>query len=210
MLSLVSSVRQWLLQQRKLKVPDDWLEACVDWIQSEHQGPGPLRTSDVNSLVYEQWLVCDLREIEASCLPANLKQQTKVPLSGIFNLQINSVVDVGAPFYGQLQKVRGTDNANVEVTATQATQAARWEPKPSRMLMLSVTDGTHDVKIMEYRPIQCLDVNITPGTKIQVSGNVFCRLGVIMAQSQNIKVLGGEVDSLAETNTPESVLTNAL
>jgi len=37
--------------------------------------------------------------------------------------QVNSIVDVSRPFYGQLQTLTGTENSNVHVSATQSTQA---------------------------------------------------------------------------------------
>lgn len=50
--------------------------------------------------------------------------------------QVDSVLDISQPAYGQLQKLKGTDVANDEVSAvTQATQRS-WEAKPTRMLLL--------------------------------------------------------------------------
>lgn len=55
---------------------------------------------------------------------------------GLF--QVDSLLDISQPAYSQLQKLRGTDCANDEVSAvTQATQRP-WEAKPTRMLLLQV------------------------------------------------------------------------
>lgn len=52
--------------------------------------------------------------------------------------QVDFVLDISRPAYGQLQKLKGTDCANDEVSAaTQATQRP-WETKPTRMLLLQV------------------------------------------------------------------------
>lgn len=41
---------------------------------------------------------------------------------------MDSLLDVSQPYYGQLQKVQGTENANVHVSATQPTQpAVSWK-----------------------------------------------------------------------------------
>lgn len=55
---------------------------------------------------------------------------------GLF--QVDSLLDISQPAYSQLQKLRGTDCANDEVSAvTQASQRP-WEAKPTRMLLLQV------------------------------------------------------------------------
>ncbi|XP_072036006.1 uncharacterized protein [Amphiura filiformis] len=63
---------------------------------------------------------------------------------------------------------------------------------------------------MEFAPIPSLSVNTSPGTKIQICGNVQYRHGVLMLSAQNVKVLGGEVDSLVEANNQDAVLAQAL
>lgn len=41
-----------------------------------------------------------------------------------------------------------------------------WEPKPSRMLLMQITDGTSVVRGMEYHAIPILSLNIKPGAKV--------------------------------------------
>lgn len=43
----------------------------------------------LNQHVLEQWLVADLREIGASCLPVDELQQQKVMLGGNYSLQVH-------------------------------------------------------------------------------------------------------------------------
>lgn len=43
---------------------------------------------------------------------------------------------------------------------------AAWEPKPSRMLSLQLTDGTTVVQGMEYKPINSLSLSMKPGVKV--------------------------------------------
>jgi len=37
MVQEAQNVRQWLISNRKISVPDDWLEACIEWIHSESE-----------------------------------------------------------------------------------------------------------------------------------------------------------------------------
>ncbi|XP_073201147.1 recQ-mediated genome instability protein 1 isoform X2 [Lepidochelys kempii] len=126
------------------------------------------------------------------------------------NKQIDSLVDVSQPAYSQLQKIRGKNTVNEEVTAnTQAPQKS-WEAKPTRMLMLQLTDGIHQIQGMEYQPIPVLHSNLPPGTKITIQGNIAYRLGVLLLKSENVKLLGGEVDALLEDYAQERVLARVI
>ena len=42
----------------------------------------------------------------------------------------------------------------------------QWEPKPSRMMLLKMTDGQTEIQGMEYRPIAALGGNLQPGFKV--------------------------------------------
>ena len=42
----------------------------------------------------------------------------------------------------------------------------QWEAKPSRMMLMTLTDGEVEVKGMEYKPIPALSPDTTPGTKV--------------------------------------------
>ena len=206
MANIFEETARWLKSKHSVSAPVDWLEACINWISSEH---GDHTTNDQNSLhelVLEQWLLSDLKEIGAQCLPENLCQEKKFVLNGTYCLQINSVLDVGCSYYSQLQKVQGTENENVHVSATQYNKDE--DVKSGRMLMMDLTDGTIDVKAMEYRQMRDVNVNTKLGTKIIVSGKVLCRLGVLMLSGNNVRVIGGEVDSLVCTQ--EDLLNQAL
>ncbi|XP_064618431.1 recQ-mediated genome instability protein 1-like isoform X2 [Liolophura sinensis] len=169
----------------------------------------PLTTDQLTGMVYEQFLSADLRELQMGCLPPQLAHETKFMLQGVFCLQVDSLLDVSQPYYGQLQKVQGTENANVHVTATQPTQPAP-EMKAGRMLMLKLTDGVTDVQGIEYQPIPALHKNLLPGCKVRIKGRLLCRKGVLFLKSENVEILGGEVDSLVESNTQDRLLQNAL
>ncbi|XP_076076217.1 recQ-mediated genome instability protein 1-like [Mytilus galloprovincialis] len=197
----ISAAATWL-KSKFINAPNDWLEACVEWIGEENQGSTPSQ-QQVNKLVFEQWLLSDLHELGTQCLPEQINNSDKFQLNGKFALQIDSMVDISQSCYSQLQRVTGTGNTNVDVSADTHRP---WEPKAKRMLMLKLTDGMCDVQGMEYEPIRCLNNNLHPGCKILVTGKILCRHGLLMLKEENVSVLGGEVDTLMESNTHKNIL----
>lgn len=122
--------------------------------------------------------------------------------------QISYIVNVGVSAYSQYSKIRKGLEDNTEVSA-EVKIVSKWEPKGKRMLMLHLTDGTQDIKAMEYVPIPQLHLDIIPGGKILIKGPVECRRGVILLpHPNNIELLGGEIDNqeLINRNAPENVL----
>ncbi|XP_077105077.1 recQ-mediated genome instability protein 1 isoform X1 [Ranitomeya variabilis] len=209
MSACANRVRTWLSSTWHIKVPDPWLEACIGWIQEENGGSS-LSQAVINKQVFEQWLLTDLRDLEQQVLPAGVLDSLKSELSGFYAIQIDSLVDVSQPAYSQLQKLRGRENANDQVTATtQATQHS-WESKPSRMLMLQLTDGVQNLQGMEYQTVQVLHAGLPPGTKILLQGTISCRLGVLLLKSENVKVLGGEVEALVAEYAQDKVLSRLI
>ncbi|XP_008049133.1 recQ-mediated genome instability protein 1 [Carlito syrichta] len=202
-------VETWLLATWHVKVPLMWLEACINWIQEENDNVN-LSQAQINKQVFEQWLLTDLRDLEHPLLPDGILEIPKGELNGFYALQINSLVDVSQPAYSQIQKLRGKNTVNELVTAeTQITQKP-WEAKPSRMLMLQLTDGIVQIQGMEYQSISALHSDLPPGTKILIYGNISFRLGVLLLKPENVKVLGGEVDALLEEYAQEKVLARLI
>ena len=72
--------------------------------------------------------------------------------------------------------------------------------------MLTITDGVQTVEAMECQPINCLPDMIKPGMKILVSGPVTVRRGILMLQSNSVRVLGGEVEELADEFALQKIL----
>lgn len=203
--SIALRVETWLLATWHVKVPRLWLEACIHWIQEENDNV-TLSQAQINKQVFEQWLLTDLKDLEHPLLPDGILEVPKGELNGFFALQINSLVDVSQPAYSQIQKLRGKNTMNELITAETQVTPKPWEAKPSRMLMLQLTDGIVQVQGMEYQPIPALHSNLPPGTKILIYGIVSFRLGVLLLKPENVKVLGGEVDALLEEYTQEKVL----
>ncbi|XP_029018413.1 recQ-mediated genome instability protein 1 [Betta splendens] len=208
--TVVRSTQTWLQSTWHIHVPFAWLEACVDWLQEEAGGAGHLSQQQINQQALDQWLLTDLRDLDYPVLPEGLDQAQKTELSGIFCVQVDSLMDISQPAYGQLQKWKGTDCTNDEVSAVTQTTQRSWEARPTRMLLLQVTDGVQNLKAMEYRPIPVLNTALRPGVKIQLQGQMVCRLGVLLLGPCNIKILGGEVEDLIDRNHQGRVLCRTL
>ncbi|KAK5871105.1 hypothetical protein PBY51_004004 [Eleginops maclovinus] len=208
--AVVHSTQAWLRSSWQVQVPFAWLEACVEWLQEEAGGAGRLSQQQINQQALDQWLLTDLRDLGHPVLPESFSQAQQTELSGTFCVQVDSLLDIGQPAYGQLQKWKGSDCTNDDVSAvTQATQRP-WEARPTRMLLLQVTDGVQSLEAMEYQSIPALSTALRPGVKLQLQGKMVCRLGMLLLGPSNIKVLGGEVEELVERNTPGKVLCRTL
>ncbi|NXH23754.1 RMI1 protein, partial [Myiagra hebetior] len=207
--SIASRVETWLSSTWHVRVPLTWLEACINWIQEENSGSN-LSQAQINKQVFEQWLLTDLRDLEYPILPNCILDTPKGELSGFYSIQIDSLVDISQPAYSQLQKLRGKSTVNEEVTASTQAFQKPWEAKPTRVLMLQLTDGIHQIQGMEYQPVPVLCSNLPPGTKITVHGNISFRLGVLLLKPENVKLLGGEVDALFEDYCQERVLARLI
>ncbi|KAM9858121.1 recQ-mediated genome instability protein 1 [Aulostomus maculatus] len=208
--TVVHATQAWLQASWHVHVPFAWLEACVEWLQEEAGGEGRLSQQQINQQALDQWLLTDLRDLDYPVLPEGLAQAQKTELRGTFCVQVDSLLDISQPAYGQLQKWRGTDCTNDEVSSiTQNTQRP-WEARPTRMLLLQVTDGVQSLEAMEYQPIPALSPALRPGVKLQLLGQMVCRLGVILLGPANIKVLGGEVEDLVDRNNQGKVLCRTL
>ncbi|XP_077456209.1 recQ-mediated genome instability protein 1 isoform X2 [Stigmatopora argus] len=208
--AVVQMTQEWLQSSLNVRVPFAWLEACVEWLQEEAGDRRRLSQQHINQQVFEQWLLTDLKDLAYAVLPEGLSQSHKTQLNGTFCVQVDSSRDISQPAYSQLQQLRGTECSNDNVSdATQITQKP-WERKPTRMLLLQVTDGVQNLEAMEYQPIPLLNTTLRPGVKLQLQGQIICRLGMLLLGPGNVKVLGGEVEDLAERNKQERILCQAL
>ncbi|EHA99688.1 RecQ-mediated genome instability protein 1 [Heterocephalus glaber] len=207
--SIALRVETWLLATWHVKVPQMWLEACINWILEENNNVN-LSQAQMNKQVFEQWLLTDLRDLEHRLLPDDILEIPKGELNGFYALQINSLVDVSQPAYSQIQRLRGKNTTNDLVTAETQVTPKPWEAKPSPMLMLQLTDGVVQMQGMEYQSIPALHSDLPPGTKILIYGNISFRLGVLLLKPENVKVLGGEVDALLEEYAQEKVLARLI
>lgn len=183
---------------------NEWLKSCVGWFKTENAG---CDIGQIQEFAYNQLLLADLCVVGQGCLPPTVSEARSTKLLGKYFLQINYVLDVGNSVYSQFQNLRKKSFINLEVT--EEKQEA-WEPRANRMLKMEITDGVSVVYGMEFSPIRKLSVNIVPGAKILIKGPVECRSGVIMLQEKHVVVLGGEVDSLYESNHYNRLITRTL
>ncbi|KAF2355780.1 RecQ mediated genome instability protein N-terminal [Trinorchestia longiramus] len=209
MIDLITGVRNFF-STKKIKLPHEWIEACVHWLQEEHSNEpqNVLNATWVCQKAYEQWLFADLSELSHGFLPDYLHERVST-LQEDMVLQINSIQDVGMPSYAQLQQLRKDDIQNNQID-TDKVKPQLWEPKPHRMLLITLTDGVSTVLGMEYTVLSCLSLQTQPGTKMMVRRGCQARRGVLLLTSAMVVVLGGAVDTLLVTNAVENVVRRQL
>ena len=210
------------MSQSGIHVSLEWVTACMDWLAGEHPG---LSSSQMVLKLQEQWLITDLTTpgmMDRAVLPPNLSDSVKEVLAGQYTVQVQHGHDIASPAYGQLQKLHQVDLENARVSADdsqasqagqggyQATQGGRymqgWEPRPQRVMMLTVTDGFQTIEAMEHQVNKTIPDVIVPGMKVQVLGPVTVRRGIMMLTCNSIRVLGGEVEELQEQFSLQSIL----
>ncbi|CAG9766787.1 unnamed protein product [Ceutorhynchus assimilis] len=176
-----------------------WLESCIEWCRSDNL-PANYTIKALQNMVYEQWLILDLREVEIASLPRNLSAEISYLLNGVFYVQIMQIIDISKPKLWQLQRIRNKVGKNTEVE----------KDFGKRVLQLTLTDGVQEVEAMEFKPCPCLSINNQPGSKLKIIGPLKVRRGRLMLEQQNVKNLGGSVDELLIKNAAENVLARAL
>ncbi|GFX29338.1 recQ-mediated genome instability protein 1 [Trichonephila clavipes] len=203
----ISNVKNFL-EQQFISISLEWVEACISFINGEHNQT--LSLQGLKNLVYQQWLDADLEEIGVSSLPLQMTTTQKMTLNGCFALQVDGIRDVGRPAYVQLKELDQKENSNGEFSAAPEQSLPPWESKPTRMLMLNLTDGCTQIQGMEYKPINTLSPNLPPGTKVLIQGPIDCRLGVLLLTSERIRILGGEVENKLIKFSRKAILREAL
>ncbi|XP_028146323.1 recQ-mediated genome instability protein 1 [Diabrotica virgifera virgifera] len=177
----------------------EWLESCIQWCKEENLPPN-YTLKDLQMNVFEQWLLLDLRDVEIPCLPPDLASKLKYILQGKYSLQLMQVVDISKPKYFQLQRIRNGIPKNLEQESENS----------KRVLQLTLTDGVQEVIAVEYKPVECLNLNLSPGIKIRLMGPIEVRRGRLMLEDRHVKIIGGEVDTLLVSNAAENILAKSL
>ncbi|KAK8586508.1 hypothetical protein V6N13_010099 [Hibiscus sabdariffa] len=171
-----------------LKLRREWLDSCVQGLESSVPRFSTLDVSAKAKLCFRQFLLSDMNYSGGGILPENVDSMHLVDLKGPFVLQVDEIVNISCPLKG------------------------RYEDTPSgikRCLKLSMTDGVQRVFGMEYRPIKDLQVLAPAGLKVAIC-NVHIRRGLLMLVPECLEILGGVVDDLeaarqrlvAEVNKP--------
>ncbi|KAL5457565.1 hypothetical protein EMCRGX_G034836 [Ephydatia muelleri] len=201
---MLAATKGWLRTTWNVSVQEDWLSACIDWIRSEEGADLP--GARVQELAYEQWLHADLKDTAVGgCIPPSVAQEQSSTLTGKLIVQVDSVLDVSVPAYAQLQKLKGQ-----ELDTAEEHDHEKKEPKPTRLLLLTLNDGFSVIQGMEHKPIPQLSTQTAPGTKLLLQGAIESRQGVLLLRGDQITVLGGVIEELAEKNEQKKILSRIL
>ena len=86
--AVLADVNKWLRQKKYVRVKEDWLRACLEWLKEQSDQQSSL--DYFKEKVYEQWLYSDLAECGEGCLPSNIDPNSlqPLPLNGIMCLQV--------------------------------------------------------------------------------------------------------------------------
>ncbi|XP_064636492.1 tudor domain-containing protein 3-like isoform X2 [Lineus longissimus] len=114
----------------------------------------------------------DLRETGEKSLP-----------EGINKGRIDSV---SGPCVLQIQKLRN-------VAAPKDNEESNTAPK---LFKLSLTDGQSNCNAVLTDPVDSLNLNTSPGTKIKLLGLIDVKHGFLLLSNTNTKVLGGQVEQM--------------
>ncbi|XP_037067863.1 recQ-mediated genome instability protein 1-like [Pollicipes pollicipes] len=203
--SRLEAVRASLQGRGVTAVSDDWLADCIQFV-SESCGDQRLTPEQLQAHVLQQWLDTDLAQIGVAALPPQLADGPLVTLRAPCAVQLLSAVDVGQPAHGQLLRLRRLDSANTDVTCE---PRAGWEPRPSRVLRLTLTDGVQTVTGLETAPIPQLRADTPAGLKLLLHGPLESRRGVLLLAGDAVTVLGGCVDELRLPDAEQAALLAA-
>lgn len=79
-----------------ISVDVDWLTGCIEWFLSENL---QISNEDLFKNAYEQWLLSNLVESGAKCLPQSVQHnKNEFEFTGNYALQMQFVIDVGKIF----------------------------------------------------------------------------------------------------------------
>lgn len=187
----------------QITLSDLWLESCINWYREENNGSS-YTEKQIQNEVYSQWLLLDLREAEVAVLPSNLSQHKKIVVNGTFCLQMQCIYDVAKPKYWQLQRIRDSN------TLKSLIQQDKEITDSKRMLQMTLTDGVQEIDAIEHSHISALNINLKPGTKVQITGPLTVRRGKMFLEERNVKILGGEVEDILVSNVTENFLARSL
>ena len=132
-----------------------------------------------------------MKDISKILLNSDIRR-FKSLITGILPSDINTIQaqKISGPFFLQIIKV---DNIS------QPTYNQHGDGGGSRMLRVTMTDSILKVTGVEYESLKKINLSTPPGTKVLLLGNIFVRNGKLLLNSQNIKILVGEVSDLIES-----------
>lgn len=79
--------------EQHISVDQDWLTGCVEWFLSDNP---QISNDDLYKSAHEQWLLSDLAESGAKCLPQSvLNNKNEFKFTGNHALQMQHLLDIG-------------------------------------------------------------------------------------------------------------------
>ncbi|XGW02551.1 hypothetical protein V3C99_014524 [Haemonchus contortus] len=215
----VASVVFDFFMERHIVLKEEWLSVVLSFLTSSLEGKALTELNDplrVATLVFEQWKYADLVDSTYPLLKqlSISRDAKKVFVTQPVVLQINSIVDIGAPYHSQFSALvyEFVDNTGFEPLPDmeQRQGLENIEAKPRRMLAFTVSDGESDLRAIEYYSIKSLSLLTKPGSKILLIPPVLCRKGVLLLKPKNIQFLGGDVESHFMIGRPLQVMAEKL
>lgn len=171
----------------------------------------------INELYQEaedQWRLSDLSDSGIECLPNKICASNEIQtIDGFYAVQLQWLIKINQSPYDQYQQIYGKEvdiGKEQQEFKTQNNFRDSKKTDTKRVLKLTLSDGHKNVIGLEYSPIPCLSTKLAPGIKILISGKIRCVNHILMLEAQNVRILGGEVGSLAIEFAYENVLLRAL
>ncbi|GMT11117.1 hypothetical protein PFISCL1PPCAC_2414 [Pristionchus fissidentatus] len=188
---------------------DEWMNDVLNFVRQRFPSCTGRR---LYNLLFEQWLHSNLSDTSFPVLESIDTTARKFQVDQPLVLQITSLVDVGSSLLSQFNKLtyEFVDNTGFDVDFGEKKEDNLYQAKPSRCLMLTLSDGERELKGMERRHIPSLSLLTSPGCKIVLRPPLICRKGVFLLTSSNIQVLGGDDPTLMEIGRPLQVMSRIL
>ncbi|PVF98041.1 hypothetical protein CPB86DRAFT_797632 [Serendipita vermifera] len=213
----------WLQEKYpKPKVDPDWLEACIEFLLNELQLDQGSQWNELAKQVELQLLQSDLSDSmqRQTGFPTSIHNMkngvigTRTSGGGIL-VQINAITEIGASAF-TLRNVRqarmdkadmtgltrekiatetGEDQINSTGRETE-DEDVTMPSYPRSMLSLMLSDGSIQIKAMEYKRLDVLKLGETPlGCKLFLQG-VRIRNGIALLEPATVQILGYQNDDL--------------
>lgn len=162
-------------------LPQEWLDACYNWIESEIH-PNPARDLDqILSHLERQLLESDLSAsmLPGTGLPPNVSELDNTTLRGPpILVEVIAMTEIGSSAFN-LQNIRQAriEHADLAGLAEEEEQnddeGARVPRYPRSMLRFQLSDGVTVLNAIEYRRLPDLELGETPlGFKVFPTGLV--------------------------------------
>ncbi|KAJ1915481.1 hypothetical protein H4219_004299 [Mycoemilia scoparia] len=212
-MSVITLAKNLLHSKYNIKFSDHWLDECVKHLTEEikikhNKDIANLSEVALAGLILDQLLDFDISEAcQPILIPKTIKGSSKV--LELANrptlLQVQNVTDIGVSNYQLWQGLKEREDyfkrkesqhklslAGLESIVND--EELQKEPKlPRNMIKLVLTDGKHQVSVIESVRIESLSVEMPIGTKVVVRNPVMiaANMGFYQVGPSDILVLGG-------------------